>query len=112
MTVDDKEGTLQMQPGGRWAICRAGRMPHEITSGDVFRVEVDGKLKVTRMVFAHAQSGGGEYCSVDGYVLRSGMRAAIGAPPWGEIVFEIIFGMNLFLLLWAMLRRLWKLVSR
>ena len=106
MTVgsDDKEGTLQMQPGGRWAICRPGRMPHEITSGGVFRVEVDGKLKMTRMAIAQ----GGAYCSVEGYVLRSGMRAAIGPPPWGEIIFEIIFGRNLFVLLWAKLRGLWN----
>jgi hypothetical protein len=44
-----REGTLHLQPSGRWAILRAGREPFELTSGDVFRVEVDGKLQITRM---------------------------------------------------------------
>jgi hypothetical protein len=38
----EKEGTLQMQPTGRWAIVRPGQSPVEITSGEVFRVEVAG----------------------------------------------------------------------
>jgi hypothetical protein len=84
----EKEGTLRMQSSGRWAICRPGRKPVEITSGEVFRVEVDGKLQITRMEYRHfdddpirhRQSRGkpGEYYSVDGFELRSGMRAAIG----------------------------------
>jgi hypothetical protein len=49
--MSDKEGILQMQPSGRWAICRTGFDPIEITSGDVFRVEVPGEagLRRTRM---------------------------------------------------------------
>jgi len=31
-----KEGILQLQPSGRWATCRPGHKPIEITSGDVF----------------------------------------------------------------------------
>ena len=72
------ERVLQMQPSGRWAVCRPGSAPVEITSGELFRVEVDGKLEVTRMEFAHADRGDGEYYSVDGYHLANGMRAAIG----------------------------------
>ena len=69
-----REGTLHLQASGRWAIMRPGREPFELTSGDVFRVEVDGKLQITRM--GHLSGGG--YYSVDGYKLRDGMRAAIG----------------------------------
>jgi Domain of unknown function (DUF5348) len=63
----------------RWAIVRRGRPLYELTSGDVFSVEVDGKLVTTRMEFAHSRLMGGEYYSADGQELRSGMRAAIGA---------------------------------
>ena len=76
--TDAKEGVLQKQPSGRWAICRIGNDPFEITSGDLFRVDVDGKLEVTRMEFAQDGQGGGEYYSVDGYHLEDGVRAAIG----------------------------------
>jgi hypothetical protein len=72
--MTDKEGTLHLQPSGRWAIMRPGREPFELTSGDVFRVEVDGKLQITRM--GHLRSEG--YYSIEGYTLRDGMRAAIG----------------------------------
>ena len=70
--ADDKEGTLHLQASGRWAIMRPGRQPFELTSGDVFRVEVDGKLQITRM----GNLRGEGYYSVDGYPLRDGMRAA------------------------------------
>jgi hypothetical protein len=69
-----KVGVLQIQSSGRWAVCRPGRTPVEITSGELFRVEV-GELKITRMEFAHGQPG--EYYSVDGYRLTNGLRAAI-----------------------------------
>ena len=55
-----------------------GCAPIEITSGEIFRVEVDGKLEVTHMEFARDGQGGGEYYSVDGYHLGDGVRAAIG----------------------------------
>jgi Domain of unknown function (DUF5348) len=58
-------------------MCRPGREPIEITSGELFRVEVDGELKVTRMEFQHSGSTG-EYYSVDGYLPLNGLRAAIG----------------------------------
>jgi hypothetical protein len=35
--MTDKEGTLQMQPSGRWAVCRPGRSPVAIAAGDLFR---------------------------------------------------------------------------
>jgi hypothetical protein len=72
--MSEKEGILQMQPSGRWAVCRPGREPVEIASGDVFRVEFAGQLKLTRIEY---QPGDGYY-SVDGYSLRDGLRAAIG----------------------------------
>jgi hypothetical protein len=91
MTVDT-EGVLQLLPSGRWAICRPNKAPFEITSGGVFRIEVHGKLKVTRMEFRHFSGPmkprellgqAGDYYSADGYHLRNGLRAAIGAvgPP-------------------------------
>jgi hypothetical protein len=70
--MTEKEGTLQMQPSGRWAIVRPGREPVEITSGERFRVEVAGVkgLQLTQM-------GAGRYYTVDGFPLRDGLRAAI-----------------------------------
>ena len=40
--MTENEGVLQIQPSGRWAVCRPGRSPVEITSGELFRIEVDG----------------------------------------------------------------------
>lgn len=67
-------GHLKLLPSGRWAIVCTGHAPDDITSGQVFRLEVDGKpgLQLTRM--EHQQSGG--YYSVDGHELRDGLRAA------------------------------------
>ena len=75
--MTDKEGVLQMQASGRWAVCLPGRSPVEITWGYPFRIEVNGELRLTRMDFQHAGSIG-EYYSVDGYRLLNGLRAAIG----------------------------------
>jgi hypothetical protein len=36
--MTEKEGVLQMQSSGRWAVCRPGQPPVEITSGEQFRV--------------------------------------------------------------------------
>jgi hypothetical protein len=70
------EGVLEMQPSGRWAVVRPGMEPWEITSGEVFRVEVEGMegLQVTRMEHAHP----GGYYAVKGFPLRNGLRAALG----------------------------------
>jgi hypothetical protein len=73
--MSEDVGTLRMQPSGRWAVCRPGRDPVEITSGEVFRVEVVGELRVTRMEHQHGEG----YYSVDGFPLHDGMRAAIGS---------------------------------
>jgi hypothetical protein len=75
--MTDKEGTLQMQPSGRWAVCRPGRSPVAIRAGEPFLVEVSGEMKQTRMELRHHKSGGGEYYSADGYHLASGLRAAL-----------------------------------
>jgi hypothetical protein len=72
--MPEKIGILRMQRSRRWAICRPGRNPVEIASGESFRVEIDGVLRITRM--EHLWGEG--YYSVDGYDLRNGMRAAIG----------------------------------
>jgi hypothetical protein len=83
--MTDKEGTLRLQSTGRWAICRPGREPFELHSGAVFRVAVPGKegLQLTRMELRHKETVGGVvqlagYYSIEGHVLRDGLRAAIG----------------------------------
>jgi hypothetical protein len=75
--MSEKEGTLQIRPSGRWAVCQPGREPVEITSGERFRIEFLGEMRLTRMEFRHSPRRG--YYSVDGYPLRDGLRAANGA---------------------------------
>jgi hypothetical protein len=72
--MSENEGTLRMMASGRWAIYRPGRLPVEITSGELFRVEVGGELKLTRMEYDH---DGRRYYSINGYLLRDGLRAAL-----------------------------------
>jgi hypothetical protein len=66
--MTDKEGVLRLQPSGRWAVCRPGREPVEITNSEPFRIEVPGyfNLRLTRMEIRHipGQVSGGEYYSV------------------------------------------------
>jgi hypothetical protein len=52
-------------------------LPVEITSGELYRVEVAGVtgLQLTRMEYNHTDRC---YYAVDGYPLRDGLRAAIG----------------------------------
>jgi hypothetical protein len=71
---DAKEGGLRMQPSRRWAICRPGHDPIEITSGELFRAEVDGELRATFMEYAHGLG----YYLVDA-TSCAGLRAAIGS---------------------------------
>jgi hypothetical protein len=33
--MTEKEGVLQFQTSGRWAVCQPGRAPVEITSGEL-----------------------------------------------------------------------------
>lgn len=72
----DLAGVLQMQSSGRWAVIMPGCDPMEITSGELFRVEAEGRegLQLTRMEYAHP----GGYYAVDGYPLRDGLRATLG----------------------------------
>ena len=55
--MPEKVGILRMQASRRWAICRPKHDPVEITSGEVFRVEVNGVLQVRRMEYAHDGRG-------------------------------------------------------
>jgi hypothetical protein len=50
--------------------------PWEITSGEVFRVEVEGMEGLQRTRMEHAHPGG--YYAVAGFPLRDGLRAALG----------------------------------
>jgi hypothetical protein len=74
--MSEKEGTLRMMASGRWAVYRPGRLPVEITSGELFRVEVAGtkELQLTRMEYDLIDR---QYYSVDNYPLRDGLRAAV-----------------------------------
>jgi hypothetical protein len=74
--MSEKEGILQMQPSGRWAVCRPRRAPAEITGGERFRIEFLGEMRLTRMKFRDSPRRG--YYTVDGDPLRDGLRAAIG----------------------------------
>ena len=56
--MSEKEGTLRMMASGRWAVCRPGETPHEITSGELFRVEVAGELRLTPMEYRHNKTAG------------------------------------------------------
>jgi len=69
--MSEKEGILRMMASGRWAIYGPGRLPVEIMSGDLFRIEFHGEMRLTRMEFRRG------YYTVDGYPLRDGLRAAI-----------------------------------
>ena len=67
------EGTLNKMLSGSWAVCRSGKNPIEIKPGDAFRIEVDGRMRHTRMEFDDDRG----YHSVDGYMLTSGSRVAL-----------------------------------
>jgi hypothetical protein len=74
-------GRLRMNSRWRWEIHRPGRPPHELTSGDVFLLEVNGAIRRTAIEFRHFagrhhRGRAGEYYSTDGFPLRHGMRAA------------------------------------
>ena len=66
-----------MIASGRWTIYRPGRLPVEITSGELFRVEVAGAkgLQLTRMEYDLIDR---QYYSIDNYPLRDGLRPAVG----------------------------------
>ena len=73
--MSEKEGILRMMASGRWAVYRPGRLPVEITSGERFRIEFLGEMRLTRMRFRDSPRRG--YYTVDGHPLRDGLRAAI-----------------------------------
>jgi hypothetical protein len=75
--MTEKVGTLRMMASCCWAIYRPWRPPVEITSGELFRVEVAGAkgLQLTRMEDDLIDR---QYYSVDNYPLRDSLRAAIG----------------------------------
>jgi hypothetical protein len=53
--MTEKGGILRMVASGRWAIYCPGRLPVEITFGELFRVEVASakELLPTRMEYSH-----------------------------------------------------------
>jgi hypothetical protein len=54
--MSEKEGTLRMMASGRWAIYRPSRLPVEIMSGDLFRIEVAGAKEKARQMATHAST--------------------------------------------------------
>jgi hypothetical protein len=69
--MTDKEGILRTQPNGRWAIIRPGRSPVAIPDGEIFEVEVRGKMRRGRM----ERRRDGQWVTAEGYELRDGARA-------------------------------------
>jgi hypothetical protein len=65
------DGKLRQLPSGEWAIQAPGREPVRIVAGEVYMVEVAGKMKRTRL----AQRADGKYHSTTGVELCDGMRA-------------------------------------
>jgi hypothetical protein len=65
------DGKLRLLLSGEWAIQLSGREPVRVLPGEVFIVEVAGKMKRTRL----AQRADGKYHSTTGLELRDGMRA-------------------------------------
>ena len=61
--MSEKEGTLRMMASGRWAVSRAGREPVEITSGDLYRIEVAGAKGAPRSASVGKNSDGVRFCS-------------------------------------------------
>jgi hypothetical protein len=76
--MTDKEGTLHLQPNGRWTIIRPGRSPVAIREGEIFEVEVRGKMRRARM----ERRRDGQWVTAEGYELRDGARA--GFFDWRE----------------------------
>jgi hypothetical protein len=70
---------MKLNASGRWEIYVGKMSKHEVTSGDVIFVEVEGEneLQPTRIEFAHDERGGGRYVSIDDYPLWDGMRAEV-----------------------------------
>jgi predicted NAD/FAD-binding protein len=71
LAMTDKEGTLHLQPNGRWAIIRPGRSPVAILEGEIFEIEVRGKMRRARM----ERRRDGQWVTAEGYELRDGARA-------------------------------------
>jgi hypothetical protein len=65
------DGTLRQLPSGAWAIQVPGCKPVRILTGEVFMIEVAGRIKRTRL----AKRADGKYHSTTGAELREGMRA-------------------------------------
>src|ERR1700736_6034934 len=94
MNESEKEGVLRLQPSGRWAVCRPGCQPVEITSGHAFRMAVPGtdQLVITTMEYRHFRNGGGEYYSTNGLWLEDGLRVvfAVRRVPWLPCLTNIV----------------------
>ena len=70
--MDDKTGKLSKVDTGRWAIRYSDEKSDydEITSGDVFEIQILGVWKTVRM-----ESSNGEYYSVPLLPLKEGLSA-------------------------------------
>jgi hypothetical protein len=69
--ASDKEETLRLQPSGRWAIICPGRLPVAIVEGEVFELEVAGKMRRARM-----KHRDGRWFTTEGYLLADGSAPA------------------------------------
>jgi hypothetical protein len=73
--MPEKEGTLCQQPSGRWAIICPGRSPVAIGEGEVFELEVGGRMKLACMERRRRPDGTDEWVAAQGCELRDGLHA-------------------------------------
>jgi hypothetical protein len=69
------KSTLRQLPSGQWAIAAPGRAPVAIIEGEVFEIEVGGKMKLARMERRRRPDGTEMWVTAQGYKLRAGVRA-------------------------------------
>jgi hypothetical protein len=65
------QGKLCRLPASGWAIVAPGRSPVAIVEGEIFEVEVRGKMRRARM----ERRRDGQWVTAEGYELRDGARA-------------------------------------
>jgi hypothetical protein len=73
--TDSDQAKLCRLPAGGWAIAAPGRAPVAITEGEVFKIEVAGKMNLARMERRRRPDGTSEWVTAQGYELRDGLRA-------------------------------------
>jgi hypothetical protein len=69
------QGKLCRLPAGGWAIAWPGLEPVDIPAGEIFELEIAGKMKLARIERRRRPDGTDEWVTAQGYELRDGLRA-------------------------------------